>query len=1335
MIWSILQTTILVINELMASNVGTAMSPATNFDSWIEIYNPSEQPVDLSGCFLSDEANNLMRWCMPNNIGSVPAKGFKVIWLGSNDIKNNQAPFKLDCDGGTIYISDKDGQLIVKQDYPEAMSRTSYARKTDGTGDWGWTADATPGATNATATFSDKRLDPPVVDQDSKLFNGMMTVNVDIPEGTTLVYTTDGSVPLAPHGSVLTPGWQDLIVNGNCEGNDVTCLVGKDGDGGGELVTHIVDGVGYNGSRGIKVHAIANPSQDWDTQFFVYTPNHVWNAGDQFRFTMKVRADKNAHISVQSHAEPSNYIHWTMLDGGYNVTTSWQEISYEGNISDQQAGFSGMQTIAFNLNELRTYDNNFYFDDISWECYNSSDGGVVGNISETGTFTLVNTTNLCLRLFKEGWLPSVPVTRSYIKTTNEYTIPVISIVGNKKYFTDNQWGIDTKGTNGKTGNGQSTKCNYNMPWERPVNFSFITPDGVMAYNQDVEISVSGGWTRSASPRSFKLKSGKEFDGKNQLDYAFFPQKPYLKNKTLLLRNGGNDIWENNGSRFLDPALQTIIQRSGINLDLQSYVPIIEYVNGEFRGVLNMREPNNKKFVEANFGYDDDKIDMFEMSADSNVVFMVGTKDVLERIYELGEHATEAGVYEELKQLLDIDEFTNYMAVELYLGSTDWPHNNIKGFRSQEDGRYRFVTFDLDFAFKNSNPFTAFANDQWHKFNLIYDTNEERYEEIKLVTFFLNLLSNDEFRKKFIDTFCLIGGSVFDKERATAIVNELADRVRPMMQLDNWRSPDTSANLIISKLNTLTESMTTCMQNFKYMKLSGVKKQSVQLSTDTQGANLYVNDIEVPYADFNGYLFAPVTLEAKAPAGYTFTGWKKSVSATNELFGLNSTWKYYDKGAMSSTVWRTPGYSDTSWSSGESPLGYKTLGIKTTVSYGSNANQKNPTTYFRKTVNLSKAPSNNDVFILDYQVDDGFVLYVNGTEVERVNMPSGTISFNTYSSTYAGDDPITGSVNIPARLFHQGDNLIAVEVHNNSATSSDLYWAARLNTSVDAVGDEFVSTEAILDLPSDNFVSLTACFTPMPEEERLAQGITPVRINEVSAANNIYVNEYWKKNDWVELYNTTDQPIDLEGMYLTTNKAKSSSTYKISKDESLAETIIQPHGYLVIWCDKLTPISQLHASFKLDADGADVILTSADGTWSDRLTYPEHKEDESVGRYPDGNNNVFVMNVPTIAKSNITTSYQVEVEQPDLTGIRQLVAEQTTPLTVRYVLGSLVVRGNANERIHVNIYNLAGQFVAQKEAQMNAGYVEVPVGDLSTGCYLARISGVHGNQTTCKFIQK
>ena len=130
-------STTLVINEVMASNAGVVMSPATNFDSWIEIYNPDTKDVNLAGMYLSIDASDLTMWKMPNSIGTVPAKGFLVVWLGSNDIKISQAPFKLDCDGGTICLSDRNGSLVTSVDYPEAMSRTAWARTTavmNGTG-------------------------------------------------------------------------------------------------------------------------------------------------------------------------------------------------------------------------------------------------------------------------------------------------------------------------------------------------------------------------------------------------------------------------------------------------------------------------------------------------------------------------------------------------------------------------------------------------------------------------------------------------------------------------------------------------------------------------------------------------------------------------------------------------------------------------------------------------------------------------------------------------------------------------------------------------------------------------------------------------------------------------------------------------------------------------------------------------------------------------------------------------------------------------------------------------------------------------------------------------
>lgn len=1248
----------LVINELMASNVGVVMSPATNFDSWIEIFNPNTKAVNLAGMYLSDDVEYPTRWQMPDDIGTVPAKGFLVIWLGSDDIKSNHAPFKLDCDGGTICLSDKNGQLITSVDYPEAMSRTSWARTTDGKDEWNWTADATPGATNITAIFASKRLDAPMVSVGSQIIGGPLSFHVDIPEGATLMYSTDGSVPTSFAENNIeedenTSPWTDWIINGNCEGNDASSLVSKNGDG--TNTTYFMDGVGYKGSRGIRIQSKDNPEQVWDTQFFIYTPNHIWNTGDKYRFSMKVRAEREDQITPQSQRTPGSYIHWQMLNGSFNVTTEWKEYNYEGTITAEQAGDGAMQTIAFHLNESAE-SNVFYFDDIVWESY-KDEGNTVGSCkkSKDGQFTVSRTTSYVFRLFKEGFLPSVPVTRSFIMTDHQYTIPVVSIVGDERYFTDSMWGIDVKGENGITGNGSDDPVNWNQPWDRPVNFSYISPTEGMLFNQDVNISVSGGWTRSSSPRSMKLKSNKVFDGLNHLDYVFFPQKPYIRSKTLLVRNGGNDVYS--GSRFMDPALTTIIQRSGIDLDVQSFVQVAEYINGRFKGILNLREPNNDKFVYSNFGYDDKEIDMFE-----NGVFKNGTDVAYKQLLELSERINEAGVYNEVKALLDIDEFTNYMAAELYIGNDDWPENNAKAYRSQQDGRFRFICFDLDYALN-----------AWGR----RISSLEDHSNVKIVQLFKNLLNYDEYRKKFIDTFCIMAGSVFEKERATTIVDELAEAMRPMSQYDG-KLPDNSANTIKQKLETRLDDLTTQLQQYGPMKLSGVRKQSLQFDADVAGASIYVNGIKVPYASFNGKLFSPVQLEAKAPSGYAFAGWRKTSGSFVQVFNMNSTWKYYDNGEAAAG-WQSTGFNDASWNSGAAPLGYKMNGVKTTVSYGADSQRKNPTTYFRKTFTLSSAPTSKDNFQLHYQLDDGCVIWVNGQEAGRVNMRSGTINYDTFSSTYAADEPLTGTLDLNPSLFRKGSNVIAVEVHNTSYTSGDLFWAGELQTTVGAGSNDGNLMDPVIDL-TDNAISLTAMFTPLSATERTAEGLTPVRINEVSAANGIYVNEFFKRNDWVELYNTTDQPIDVEGMYLSDNLNKPKK-YQIAKADGIS-TIIPAYGYLIIWCDKLEPQSQLHASFKLDADGGEVLLTAADESWYDHIVYTVMKSDETVGRYPDGSNSVITMNVPTIAKANICSSYATEISQPVLAGITDysIMASQSSQQI--YNLKGQAVQGHLTPGVYI-----------------------------------------------------
>ena len=198
------------INEIMSANVDVYRDPSTNFGSWVELYNPTDKGILLGGLYVTDDANNLKKHRLIDNYGALPAHGFAILNFDHFEVftkdSYRQIDDKLDCDGGTIYLSDKSGQLITSEVYPEAMSRTAYARKGDGVNDWGWTATPTPGATNKTAVFASARLDAPVVSTGSQLLNGTLTFHVDIPEGATLRYTTNGSTPTLRNGETSLNG-------------------------------------------------------------------------------------------------------------------------------------------------------------------------------------------------------------------------------------------------------------------------------------------------------------------------------------------------------------------------------------------------------------------------------------------------------------------------------------------------------------------------------------------------------------------------------------------------------------------------------------------------------------------------------------------------------------------------------------------------------------------------------------------------------------------------------------------------------------------------------------------------------------------------------------------------------------------------------------------------------------------------------------------------------------------------------------------------------------------------------------------------------------------------
>src|SRR5262249_29214824 len=123
-----------------------------------------------------------------------------------------------------------------------------------------------------------------------------------------------------------------------------------------------------------------------------------------------------------------------------------------------------------------------------------------------------------------------------------------------------------------------------------------------------------------------------------------------------------------------------------------------------------------------------------------------------------------------------------------------------------------------------------------------------------------------------------------------------------------------------------------------------------------------------------------------------------------LVAAGSVWKYLDNGSNQGTAWRTTAFNDSAWGAGPAQLGYGDGDEQTVLSYGPNPNNKYITTYFRRAFTVANPSAYTGGLTLNLLRDDGAVVYLNGTEVWRSNMPSGAIGYRTLAATtVAGAD--------------------------------------------------------------------------------------------------------------------------------------------------------------------------------------------------------------------------------------------------------------------------------------------------------------------------------------------
>ena len=155
----------------------------------------------------------------------------------------------------------------------------------------------------------------------------------------------------------------------------------------------------------------------------------------------------------------------------------------------------------------------------------------------------------------------------------------------------------------------------------------------------------------------------------------------------------------------------------------------------------------------------------------------------------------------------------------------------------------------------------------------------------------------------------------------------------------------------------------------------------------------------------------------------------------EYLGAASTWRYFDRGSATGS-WTATAYDDSTWASGRPQFGYGDGDETTVVSFGPDAARKYITTYFRTTFQVAQRPTR---VTLSLVADDGAVVYLNGVELLRDNMPTGAVTSATLAATNrsgTAETQVRTFTVDPARLV-VGTNTVAVEVHQDYQGSSDL----------------------------------------------------------------------------------------------------------------------------------------------------------------------------------------------------------------------------------------------------------------------------------------------------------
>lgn len=795
------------------------------------------------------------------------------------------------------------------------------------------------------------------------------------------------------------------------------------------------------------------------------------------------------------------------------------------------------------------------------------------------------------KVFHPDYVPSVTACQTYFINMSRPSLPIVSVTVDKGSFFSADSGIYIQGTNGvKRGGDGDVKANWNHDdWERKVYVEYFDQNGNRQFGVNAGAKVMGAISRHSDLKSLNIIMRKKYED-GQIEYPIFGNEGLSTYESFILRNSGND-WEQ--GMFARDAVAQAIVRGQCDLETQRYQPVVMYLNGEYWSIINLRERYDKHYFGGYYDYvDEGNIDLLKINKEKNS-FNAADGDSLryeEMMAYLKVNSMEdAENYEYVKNhYLDVDNMINYYIAQLFCQNTDWPDNNMRLWRPRtENGKFRFPWYDSDFGYglwgggASTDPFNNF-----------YD--KKKYAPVILFDY---MMKNDDFKNEFIQRFHYMLNTVYEYNRSKNIINGIEDKIANERSISDskWQRSETArySSYLVSSVRSFAESRVSNMRGFLNSRYGskGTAKLTVNFTSSQGSVQLCGLNVTSGYSGAQ-YKSTPIRLTAIPKDGYKFVAWQTGTgqSLSSDLeYKLTITGDYTIKAVFENRSTEKNLYINEFLTSNSTDIVNDANKHEDWIEIynGGNASVDLAGLYL----------SDDSTNLTKYQIPYG---YASKTTVT----PQGFILF------WADKTSEDGPLHLPFKL-DRSEGVIILSQKNAQGTFSTIDKIRYTQQNTDVSYGRYPDGTSNMII----FTQTTPNATNTVVSNTFIDGLV---INEFMTKNKSTVREETGSYaDWFEIYNSTNNDIDLGGLFVT-NDLNNLNKYMIPKGEP-TKTTIKAGGYYIFWCDKQIAINPNHVDFKLPAEKGDIAIVQLRGSENhiiDQVSYSNQGENISYGRYPN-----------------------------------------------------------------------------------------------------------------------